>query len=453
MESKGVDFEYKQDILEGTAGIESVTSNLMEVFAEMGKSIGCQKNICQLREQLIILQQESSLISAAACNESIQQERAVQLSSEIYSVIQKIENILLATMKLKEEVDASISQAELMSLLCTCKKISDRINSHILIQDRMKTPPSSPVMFKNDAETCNSKNSDLKPDTEVENISQLEEVLTNTAMHQENINQETENLSDIGAGQDFDRSSPNSMSVIKEINLETSSNELEGSQTQETIKICKQTEQYSSESILEVDCLAGGPQLNKPSNENTSQGKLIEVSKSESDQFQQNIGLQNIDVNDKIAVEIFDDETLGSDRSVGILNTIKGKLSNVFSKSEESVQIDENECTEILQIQNLDAEDTKKETGFIASIKNRVGGFFYSQQDSKSETSSSEYVYLLTEQMTDYSLIMLPTTSSPYLKSLFLPLLVKLMQQLGVVLWSITMFKHYIHCREHSNKK
>ena len=54
--------------------------------------------------------------------------------------------------------------------------------------------------------------------------------------------------------------------------------------------------------------------------------------------------------------------------------------------------MEEKDAPESPETQSENIEEVKQETGFIATIKNRVGGFFYSHQDSKSDTSSSKYL-------------------------------------------------------------
>ena len=368
---KGVEFEHKQEILEGTVGIQSIISNLVDVLDELGKSILCQKNISQLKEELTLLQKKCLLTSEKAYKEVIIQDQAVQLSSEIYVIIQGVEDIVLKTMKLKEEVDESISQEELMSLLCECKKISSSINSHILMQDRMKTPPSSPIMSDNHESNINKEIENAQHYTGAsENVDEVqtsedlliqEELPNKTELSSSEMNQEDEHFQADEQVYESSQDYPTEEEQGQTITF---------SKTDELVE-----EKFSAESL-------------KSSSENISPVEVLEFSGSDINEC-----VQVVDISDQLAVDIMEEDTKGNEKSVGILSTIKGKLSNVFSKSEESVQIDELDPTEIPLAQDLEVEDSKSETGFIASIKNRVGGFFYSQQDSKSETSSSEYFY------------------------------------------------------------
>lgn len=415
-ESKGVDFEYKQDILEGTVGIESIISNLMEVLDELAKSIKCQKHIILLREELTILQQESFLITEKANKESIIQEKAVQLSSEIYSIIKRVENAVLQTMKLKEEVDASFCLEELMSLLSNCKKINSRMNSHILIQDRMKTPPSSPIMSDNSASTSNGSyehleapkltfQSNVKVDTalaaevDIESYSTIEDMPPKAELHQGNkeyddkivlLEQlpESEECQVILSSEDDP--SPSSVMTEELPHLEPVTDE----------QVCLNHGQANNSDLAkkgigmsEVDFSSERIEADKSLDESAAHAEKNEDLVLEITGKSKQMDAKQADISDQLAADVTDDDMKASEKSVGILSTIKGKLSNVFSKSEESVHVEEKEAADSSDAQNIDIEGAKTETGFIASIKNKVGGFFYSQQDSKSDTSSSEYVY------------------------------------------------------------
>ena len=78
--------------------------------------------------------------------------------------------------------------------------------------------------------------------------------------------------------------------------------------------------------------------------------------------------------------------------------------------------MEEKDAPESPETQSENIEEVKQETGFIATIKNRVGGFFYSHQDSKSDTSSSKYltVYInLNCLWLNYTLIFIDSLRMP----------------------------------------
>ena len=391
-ETRGIDFEYKQEILEGTIVIESIIKHLMEILNELGKSIGSQQNIKLLKDELTKLQQESALLSSKANKEIIIQDKAILLNSEIQIIIQRVENSVLQTMKLKEEVDESISQEELMKLLSNCKKISSSINSHILIQDRTKTPPSSPMISDDKAVASASvtkniicKEAEEELELESTDMPNLLSTVEIPSQCKRDIDSDFTHIEDLPDAPEHQIPAAQQEEHIKsdgdyQDKIVVCSNEQFGSvyQTQDefSVVVC------SSEKI-ETD---SSPDVNLES------VNVAKVSTSGIEETQEKFDLDIVNISDHIVEETQDDELKTSERSAGILSTIKGKISNVFSKSEESVQMEEKDAPESPETHSENIEEVKQETGFIATIKNRVGGFFYSHQDSKSDTSSSKYL-------------------------------------------------------------
>ena len=81
------------------------------------------------------------------------------------------------------------------------------------------------------------------------------------------------------------------------------------------------------------------------------------------------------------------------DEKKGIFRSIKQKVSSAFSKSED---VDLVEVTEVLSASPDIKENDETPTppppssGFLSSIKQRVGGFFYSQPKSEDEQEVEE---------------------------------------------------------------
>jgi hypothetical protein len=270
-------------------------------------------------------------------------------------------------MKLKEEIDTSICQEELLNLLSHCKKISNSINSHILIQDRIKTPPSSPMISDDIIIHDNTKETECLSTA----FGRQQPDMNENQDHSENNNAQKKlltpksNISTYNASGTAGINEVNSSFVLPEnSSFDDQSWEYLADSKLQTIPISlAENDQSTNLSFAEAEPMleaCGGSQM---------------------------INTEMLEIGDQLASDILDEDLKSNAKTIGILGTIKGKISNVFSRPEESVQIETDSLT-----QNEPAEEVKNEIGIIASIKNRVGGFFYSQQDAKSDSSSSKYI-------------------------------------------------------------
>lgn len=170
--------------MEGAVGIESIISNLVSVLEELGKSIKSQNSLNVIKQELISLQEASSKVSDKTDQNHIDHKHAMELSNELQLIIGKVQLLALDMMKLNEGWTSSVKEEELSNLLLNCKKIGSSLDSHIRIQDRTKTPPSSPVLkdekemeFVTSIVTTSGKdlkelgaNDNLTKDKEVKNV-------------------------------------------------------------------------------------------------------------------------------------------------------------------------------------------------------------------------------------------------------------------------------------------
>ena len=274
-ESKEIHFEYKQEILEGVVGIESIINNLVMVLEELRKSITSQNSLNIMKSELETLKEASNKVSDKTDVKHIDQENAIELSNELQLIIGKVQILTLDLMRLNDEMTStSVKEEELSNLLLNCKKIGSSLDSHITIQDRTKTPPSSPVLKE---ETTNK----------------ISEPIASLVAH-----------------------------------VVSSESSFHAEQNQESIDL-------------------------------------------DEEKFPSIEGIDSQELDDS-----------SQDEKKGLFSSIKQKVANAFTKEQEPVE----------KIEPVEPEQTKpnsslerKDSGFMSSIKMRVGGFFSSYPESKSD--------------------------------------------------------------------
>ena len=293
---KEIHFEYKQEILEGAVGIETIITNLVTVLEELRKSINSQNSLNIMKEELIALQEASNKVSDKSDHKSVDQDYAVELSLELHIILEKVQKLTQEMMLMSKDLTSTGEKAEeLSNLLVNCKKIGSSLNSHILIQDRTKTPPSSPE-FKGKAmqEAVAAQDPILSFVSHI--VTSTAEVLDNDSPH--------DDIIDL----------------------------VETSQFKENIQSTTPQEDYPA-----LEKIGGSEEENK-----------------------------------------------------GIFRSIKQKVSSAFSKSEDVELVEEPEI-------QPPSEESKENndpppSGFLSSIKQRVGGFFYSQPKSEDEQEVEEQI-------------------------------------------------------------
>ena len=120
---------------------------IVMVLEELRKSITSQNSLNIMKSELETLKEASNKVSDKTDVKHIDQENAIELSNELQLIIGKVQILTLDLMRLNDEMTStSVKEEELSNLLLNCKKIGSSLDSHITIQDRTKTPPSSPVL-------------------------------------------------------------------------------------------------------------------------------------------------------------------------------------------------------------------------------------------------------------------------------------------------------------------
>merc|ERR1711915_1056605 len=290
-ETKEIHFEYKQEILEGAVGIEAIINNLVSLLAVLSKSIDSKNTLSKMKEDLNTLKEASDKVSEQTDQKHIGLNQAVELSNDLQLVIGKVQILTLDMMKINDDLTSSgVKEEELTNLLLNCKKIGSSLNSHILVQDRTKTPPSSPVLAE---------------------ITQAQEAPVSDPI----------------------------LSLVSHIVT-----------TAETISTKSGDECFidssREETVTKVDTI---------------------IAKS-----------------DESKEEKQEDKT----EKKGMFDSLKQKVSSKFSKSEEDIGLKTSETTK--------AAEPKEElpqsagAGFLSNIKQKVGGFFSSQSDIKTDDEEIE---------------------------------------------------------------
>ena len=143
-EAREIHFEYKQEILNEVIGLDSIITNLMTKLEIVCKTQKCTDSLKQIKINLQMLKECSQRLSSKTDDE-VDDETAVEITNEIENMIQEVQKATNNIIELSDKKSDSVKE-ELTSLLVDLKKIGSSLSSHILVQDRVKTPPSSPSL-------------------------------------------------------------------------------------------------------------------------------------------------------------------------------------------------------------------------------------------------------------------------------------------------------------------
>merc|ERR1712106_1258376 len=135
--------DYRQQILEGTEGIETIINNLFVVLGELSKSVGCQKSITDIRKELESFKQASTKIS-----KDLDSEKSIDAGENLSSIVREVKESITKSKTVNAEEKASTVDAkEFDKLLINCQELLMDLESITGKQDKTQTPPSTPEEF------------------------------------------------------------------------------------------------------------------------------------------------------------------------------------------------------------------------------------------------------------------------------------------------------------------
>merc|ERR1711892_1308542 len=137
--------DYRQQILEGTAGIETIINNLFVVLGELSKSVGCQKSITDIRNELESFKQASTKISNKLDSDELTENNA---GENLSSIVREVKESITKSKNVNAEEKASTVDAkEFDKLLINCQELLMDLKSITGKQEKTQTPPSTPEEF------------------------------------------------------------------------------------------------------------------------------------------------------------------------------------------------------------------------------------------------------------------------------------------------------------------
>jgi len=160
--------EYKQQLLEGSEGIETIISSFFVILGELSKSVGCEKSIAEIKNELESFKEASSKISAEIIQGDVSEEKAYIMGEKLNDIgkdvresVRKGKNVR-DNEKLKD-VDSKIFE----DLLMNCQELISDLESLNKSDGKPNTPPSTPEEFHDAKEAISASASFvLKNDAE-----------------------------------------------------------------------------------------------------------------------------------------------------------------------------------------------------------------------------------------------------------------------------------------------
>merc|ERR1711913_154731 len=136
--------DYKQQILEGTEGIETIINNLFVVLGELSKSVGCQKSITDIRDELESFKQASTKISKEMENDEIIENAANDAGENLRLIVKDVkESILKSKNASAGEKSSTVDAKEFDKLLINCQELLMDLESLRGNQEKIQTLPST----------------------------------------------------------------------------------------------------------------------------------------------------------------------------------------------------------------------------------------------------------------------------------------------------------------------
>eukprot|EP00092_Neocalanus_flemingeri_P034126 GFUD01037109.1.p1 GENE.GFUD01037109.1~~GFUD01037109.1.p1 ORF type:complete len:1137 (-),score=282.32 GFUD01037109.1:1104-4514(-) len=172
--------DYKQQILEGTVGIETIINNLFVVLGELSKSVGCQKSITDIKDDLESFKQASTKISKEMDTEAVSTDKASKIGDNLSVIVTDVKLSVQQSKTLSEEQNvSSVNTEEFDKLFINCQKILKDLESLTRTQEKTRTPPSTPEEFHDAKEAISASASFVAKkdvDDHVENIGDLKPI-------------------------------------------------------------------------------------------------------------------------------------------------------------------------------------------------------------------------------------------------------------------------------------
>merc|ERR1711892_61722 len=140
--------DYRQQILEGTEGIETIINNLFVVLGELSKSVGCQKSITDIKKELESFKQASTKISKDLDSDKSTENKTNDAGENLSSIVREVKESITKSKNFNAEEKASTVDAkEFDKLLINCQELLMDLESITGKQDKTQTPPSTPEEF------------------------------------------------------------------------------------------------------------------------------------------------------------------------------------------------------------------------------------------------------------------------------------------------------------------
>merc|ERR1712106_687737 len=140
--------DYRQQILEGTEGIETIINNLFVVLGELSKSVGCQKSITDIKKELESFKQASTKISKEVDSDKLTENKTNDAGENLSSIVREVKESITKSKNVNAEEKASTVDAkEFDKLLINCQELLMDLESITGKQEKTQTPPSTPEEF------------------------------------------------------------------------------------------------------------------------------------------------------------------------------------------------------------------------------------------------------------------------------------------------------------------
>merc|ERR1711892_931673 len=140
--------DYRQQILEGTEGIETIINNLFVVLGELSKSVGCQKSITDIKKELESFKQASTKISKEVDTETLSEDQVSQIGENLSSIVIDVKHSVDKSRNIREEQKSSpVDKEEFDNILINCQELLMDLESVFKKQAKTQTPPSTPEEF------------------------------------------------------------------------------------------------------------------------------------------------------------------------------------------------------------------------------------------------------------------------------------------------------------------
>jgi len=140
--------EYKQQLLEGSEGIETIISSFFVILGELSKSVGCEKSIAEIKNELESFKEASSKISAEINQGDVTEEEAYIMGEKLNDIGKDVRESVRKGKNVRDnekpkDVDSKIFE----DLLMNCQELISDLESLNKSDGKPNTPPSTPEEF------------------------------------------------------------------------------------------------------------------------------------------------------------------------------------------------------------------------------------------------------------------------------------------------------------------